>query len=63
MSVTPSDFRPITIVLVVVRYLHKILVERLSVVDLADLRQRCMDDDFAEDITALATLLDAKGRI
>lgn len=39
MSVTPTDFKPFSIALVVVRHLHTTLVERLREADLVDLQQ------------------------
>lgn len=58
----PSDFRPISIASVVVRHLHKILAARLRESGLVDERQRCFDDGCAENITALAALLDDSRR-
>ena len=63
-SVTPADFRPISIASTVVRHLHKILAEGAHEANLVDVRQRCLDDGCAENITALAALLyDARANL
>ena len=61
-NVTPADFRPISIASTVVRHLHKILAERAHESNLVDVRQRCLDNGCAENITALpsALLYDAR---
>lgn len=57
-SVTPAEFRPISIASIVVRHLHKILAERAREAGLVDVRQRCLDDGCAENVSILAALLD-----
>ncbi|KAI4475198.1 hypothetical protein M0804_014455 [Polistes exclamans] len=55
---TPADYRPISIAPVIVRQLHKILAVRLCNDGLINVRQRCLEDGCAENITVLASLLD-----
>lgn len=45
-----------------VHQLHRILTPRLRMLDLVDERQRCFDDGCAENVTALAAVLDDSRR-
>lgn len=56
-SPTPADFRPISVMSVVVRHLHKILAQRLGGSGLIDLRQRCFDDGCSENIAVLSSVI------
>lgn len=63
-SPTPADFRPISVMSVVVRHLHKILVHRLGGSGVVGLRQRCFDDGCRENITVLASIiLEARSKL
>jgi len=56
-SPSPANFRPISVMSVVVRHLHKILAQRLGGSGLIDLRQRCFDDGCSENVAVLASVI------
>ncbi|KAG7196611.1 hypothetical protein KM043_018807 [Ampulex compressa] len=53
----PENYRPISIMSVVVRHLHKILAHRLRSAGITDLRQRCFDDGCSDNVAVLATTI------